>query len=202
MRKMIFLLLALISSQARAASLDIEVKKIENHVETIQVKVQGTIEYQILFEVIGKEGQTIDEFAAQISPLLREWSDETHFEACGVIATDGKKYGIQIGSAKSHIGCTNFHDLTPEGMTSTNKTIHSHGTDQKFQVSEVDTKLMGETYGGGSYGKNTRRNFQFMSGQDLSTFSDADFSGGEGYLAIPNGGLLYQEGKRKIKKVR
>ena len=143
----------------------------------------------------------MDEFAAQVGPLLRAWSDSTGFEACGVIATNGKQHGIRVGSVHSHIGCLNSPELVPDGMTSTDITIHSHGTDQKFQVSAIDIKLMGDTYAGGSYGKQTRRHFQNMSGQDLDEFSQADFLGGAGYLAGTNGSLLFQDGTSQIKRI-
>ena len=106
----------------------------------------------------------MDEFAAQVGPLLRAWSDSTGFEACGVIATNGKQHGIRV-------------------------------------VSAIDIKLMGDTYAGGSYGKQTRRHFQNMSGQDLDEFSQADFLGGAGYLAGTNGSLLFQDGTSQIKRI-
>lgn len=180
---------------------EMSVEAFEDRFLTIDIRGGGRFKYQMLFEVVGPAGQSMDDFAASVAPLLRTWSDGTAHEACGVIATDGQRFGIQIGSAGSHIGCTNFPELVPEGMRTTGITIHSHGTDQRFNVSAVDIKLMGETYAGGSYGKNTRRNFAVMGGQSLNDFSDADYTGGAGYLAGTDGKVLFQDGKSRASRL-
>lgn len=202
MRSLIALLLTLVSAPLLAQDTPLQVNRFEAQFETFDVRDLGRFKYQVLFEVIGSEGQSMDAFAAQVSPLLRAWSDSTGFEACGVIATNGKRHGIRVGSVHSHIGCLNSPELVPDGMTSTDITIHSHGTDQKFQVSAIDIKLMGDTYAGGSYGKQTRRHFQNMSGQDLDEFSQADFLGGAGYLAGANGVLMFQDGTSNTRRVK
>jgi hypothetical protein len=139
---------------------------------------------------------TIDEFAREVSPLLREYSDKTGYEACGVIARNGDNYAIIANTNKSHIACANDDSIIPTGMLSTGTTIHSHGTDKRFMINANDIILLGENAGGGSYGSGTRRNFQRMDGQALDRFSDIDLAGGAGYLATPTG-VIYHSGNKK-----
>ena len=144
----------------------------------------GAKEYphEHLFEVVGSYGITRDQFAAELAPRLREYSDETGHEACGVIATDGERFGIRVGTSGSHIGCVNIHSNVPDGMTDTGYTIHSHGTDRPFNVNRADKLFIPESHHG-------RRRIE---GQVLDRFSPQDLLA-PGYLATPNG-VIFQSG--------
>lgn len=111
--------------------------------ERISIPGLGVVDYEFLFEVVGQEEQTMDDFASEIGPRLREFSDRTGFEACGVIATDGQRFGAVIGSNRSHVACANFSSKVPAGMRDTGETIHSHGRERGFKANRNDLTLQG-----------------------------------------------------------
>ena len=106
-------------------------EEVAGEVQRIRIPGLGMLDYQRLFEVVSEPGESLDAFALRISPRLRDFSDESEFEACGVIATDGQGgYGIVVGTNRSHIACANFFlSRLPAGMKATEQTIHSHGVD-------------------------------------------------------------------------
>lgn len=157
-------------------------------VEYVRVPGIGRVAYQFLFEELSEPGESLDSFASRIGPRLRAYSDATEFEACGVIATDGKSFGVVVGSSHSHIACVNFSSIVPSGMVSTNETIHSHGVDSRFVANNNDKVLQGQTFQG-------RAGIMSVNGQKLDNFSAMDIQSGPGYLAAPNGLVLHQAGK-------
>lgn len=162
-------------------------------IEVLQVPRIGRLEYQRLFEVVSDRGESLDDFALRVGPRLRAFSDETGFEACGVLATDGVRFGIVVGSSRSHVACVNFGSKVPEGMTNTGQTIHSHGKPGRRRANAADLKLMGR-------GEMRLDRGGMMSGQSLTAFSDMDFAGGPGYLAIP-GGVIHQNGNATVRRI-
>lgn len=152
-------------------------------VERIQVPGIGRLDYQRLFEEVSKPGETLDAFALRIGPRLRAYSDATGFEACGVLATDGERFGVVVGTNRAHIACANRSAFVPAGMKTTGETIHSHGLDSSFQVNRSDRLLL----------RLPGTAMVTMSGQKLDAFSPMDFHGGPGYLVTPTG-VLHQQG--------
>ena len=146
--------------------------------------VAGELPYEHLFTEVSQPGESRDDFAARIAPQLRAYSDETGFEACGVIATDGERFGAVIGTSKSHIGCANYHGKVPEGMRSDNVTIHSHGGDRSFGVNKADRRFLGERL---------PSHVRSIHGQVLDQFSALDYAE-PGSLATPSG-IIYQDGR-------
>ena len=169
----------------------------------VDVPGYGVISYKALFEMHSEAGESMDAFAMRVAPRLRAFSDETHFEACGVIAVaaDGR-FGVIVGTNESHIGCVNAHELIPEGMTSTQQTIHSHGTDATVRPNKSDLALYEKYLGKYGMGYNTGRPRAFMklSGQDVNYFSDQDHYGEDGYLAAGSGEVLHHT-KRQVRTV-
>ncbi len=149
-------------------------------VERIKLPGIGAVDYQHLFTETSEPGETMDAFAARLSPRLRAFSDETGFEACGVIATDGERFGAVIGSNRSHIACANFNSKVPAGMRATGQTIHSHGKERHFRANRNDLALNGQAFAG-------ERGLRGVAGQNLREFSELDYDGGAGYLATPEG---------------
>lgn len=171
-----------------------------NPIEQIDVRGLGRLEYQHLFTETSAEGETLDAFVLRISPRLRAFSDATGFEACGVLAKSGDRHGVVIGTNRSHMACGNFPDFVPEGMEPTKLTIHSHGRNNSNKPNKNDRVLAGNQLDSYGLGLNTRRPIQILGGQDIDEFSDRDFQGGAGYLAIP-GGALFQDGTKKQRRV-
>lgn len=159
-------------------------------IERIHVPSLGaTIPYERLFEAKSEPGETMDAFALRIGPRLRAFSDASHFEACGMIATDGQRFGAVIGSNHSHIACANFPALVPAGMTSTGKTIHSHGVDKAVSFNKTDLILSGAS---------DKSSFKMVHGQNTSKFSEADLDGWPGYLATPTGAIFHDGWKVRV----
>ena len=162
-------------------------------VEYVRIPGIGRVAYQFLFEEISEQGESLDAFALRIGPRLRAYSDETGYEACGVLATDGELFGVVIGSNRAHIACANFNALRPMGMKPTGQTIHSHGVDGRFHANRNDVALQGQFFAG-------QMGIKGVAGQKLNAFSNMDYEGGPGYLATPTG-VIHQQGEGTVRQV-
>lgn len=127
-------------------------------------------------------GQTEQAFLQDVGHALRAYSDRTHLEACAEIASDGTRYGVNITTSGSHIGCAISTADIPASMTATGETIHSHGGLGSFNANHADLMFLG--------GRATTDALVTVHGQDLSHFSPEDLDGPHGYLATP-AGLIY-----------
>lgn len=163
-------------------------------VELVNVPGLGAVPYQKLFEEASNDGESLDAFMLRIGVRLRDFSDASKHEACGVVATDGQRFGVVIGTNGAHIACANFPWKVPQGMRAIGETIHSHGADKLANINKVDRLFRGEELVSG-------RRVSSVSGQDLAMFSREDFTGGPGYLAIPGGRVLHQSGKSTVREV-
>lgn len=157
-----------------------------------------TVPYVFLFEEFSREGESRDQFMARIAPKLRAFSDETSFEACGVIAENEKGvFGIRVGSNNSHIACVNVHDFVPLGMTASRVTIHSHGTEKGYKPNKSDFLLRPDL--GAKLGYGAGRPMNIRRGQDLNMFSEVDIATGEeGYLATETGVIFQSKSGRVV----
>lgn len=163
-------------------------------VRQINIDNIGKVPYEFLFEETSVNGETMDQFMARIAPRLVAYSEETGFEACGVIATKGDAFGIRIGSNHSHVACANFRAMIPDGMEATPYTIHSHGKGAaKMNVADMRFRGIPET-------ARSQRMFGTLYGQDRDKFSDQDLKGAAGYLATPNG-LIHHNAKGVIRVI-
>lgn len=167
------------------------------HASDSPVAMAGTVNvaalpYEAIGQLTSEAGETEQAFLARIAPQLRTYSDRTGFEACGMVATDGAShFGVVLGSNHSHIGCVNDPTRVPDGMTSTGRTIHSHGRQGlRVRATEADWILMG----------NPQDPPHYIGGFDLSHFSDQDYQQ-PGYLATPNG-LIFQAGARQVETIK
>lgn len=142
----------------------------------IEIKGLGRFPYQRLFEAISKDGETMDEFIVRIGPELRKFSNDHHYEACGVIATDSERFGIIVGTNNAHTSCVNFHDMLPKNMKSTGMTVHSHIAHGTYKANRTDLiGLRGTAAGSRAYvGQN-------WSSGNPDRFSDTDMTA-PGYL--------------------
>lgn len=158
-------------------------------VERIFIPGFGPITYQHLFTQTSEAGETMDAFAARIAPRLREFSDATGFEACGVIATDGERFGAVIGTNGAHTACVNFHAKAPAGMAFTGQTIHSHTHKARYRANRSDLIVLGS---GARLG-------QVVRGGHPDLFSDEDYAA-PGYM-VSTGAVWHQEGKGTEREV-
>lgn len=160
-------------------------------IKRVEVPGLGTIDYLRLFEAVSEPGESLDNFALRIGPNLRAFSDDTGFEACGIIASDGERFGVIVGSSQAHALCANFTDKVPEGMKANGQTIHSHPRGDSYKINATDRAFLGPLYRIGD--RYTRSN--------RGVFSADDFSAGPGYLVSPSGAIYYQAGRDSVRKI-
>lgn len=177
--------------------LPVQASNLPGPLEQVQVQGIGTVNYQHLFTEIGRRGESLDDFVVRLAPKLVDYSAASGFEACGMLATDGDRFGIVAGTSRSHVACVSFYRKVPEGMTATEESIHSHGR-ARFNPNANDRALQPS----GIAGKGAFRGVagQRVGGERLEEFSDMDFEL-PGYLAIP-GGVLHQRGEGTVRTVR
>lgn len=147
----------------------------------------GVVEFERLFEAVGEPGESPDALALRVAPRLRAYSDATGFEACGVLATDGARFGVVVGSTRSHAACGSFLEAVPAGMEATAETIHSHRTGGVYRANENDAALMGGRVG------------QRFKSASPDEFSREDFHA-PGYL-VGARGVWHQAGRRTARQV-
>ncbi len=165
-----------------------------SHVQAKEINA-STLPYEHLFDEVSKEGETLDAFAQRIAPRLYAYSKETGYEACGVLAFQGDRFSVVVGTSLSHVACVNYASKVQAGFTPSVKTIHSHGGKKTFEASATDLILLGKD-AFGSRSRSTQR----VTGQNVHDFSGTDFEGGPGYLATPDG-VIFQEGRGKVRQV-
>lgn len=166
--------------------------------EMIYLPNLGKIPYAQLFEETSKDGESLEAFMARVGVRMREFSDQTGFEACAAVASDGKnRYGVTVGTNTSHIACAILAKKVPDGMTAMYKTIHTHGENKTTQMNPVDMKFRGVPENA-----RARRMHGTVWGQTLNAFSDLDLKGPPGYLATPGGGLLHHDGEGVVHEVK
>lgn len=183
MRGFLFVVLALLS----APGLTMDFVNPESPLQRLEVAGIGRVDYQRLFTETSQEGETMDAFIVRIAPRLRAYSDSTGFEACGVVATDGQRFGVVIGSNRSHAACGNVDAFVPGGMKPTGQTVHSHRTGGLYRANENDRALMGGRVGA-----------SFKSAHP-DEFSPEDFQA-KGYL-VGEGAVFHQTSKRSVRRV-
>lgn len=185
MRAFLFLVLASLSTPILAMDLMVP----DSAVQRLEVAGIGRVDYQRLFTETSQEGETLDAFVVRIAPRLRAYSDATGFEACGVLATDGQRFGVVVGSIRAHAVCVNSRLFLPEGMTPVGQTLHSHPRGSSYRVNEQDRLFLGMLT-------------PLRSTQERGRpgFSPEDFSSGSGYVVERNR-VLHQEGPDNIREL-
>lgn len=155
--------------------------------------------YTELFTDASQQGESKDDFLFRVAKRMRAYSDETGFEACGMIAkatNDGvDTYSIVAGTSTSHLACAIYSSKIPAGTVATKEGIHSHGRVAQFRMNRADRILSGVSDDPRSISQ------AVVYGQNLNAFSEQDLSGIAGYLATENG-LLYHDTKGAITTIR
>lgn len=130
------------------------------------------------------DNENINDFIKRISPFVYDYSKNTGYETCGVIASNGQNYSIVMGSNQSHIVCLNIPNLTLEGYFPTGETLHTHPgpAGGSFVVNKTDKFILGPLA-------------PIKSVRGQGGFSEDDYKSGPGYV-IENSRVLYQNGKK------
>ncbi|TAA41534.1 hypothetical protein [Pseudoxanthomonas winnipegensis] len=148
----------------------------------------GEVKYQFLFKEKSLAGESMDDFSFRISERLRSFSDETGYEACGVIAKNGTNYSVVIGTNEAHAMCLNSSFFIDDGYESVGMTIHSHPRSSTYIVNKQDQVILG---------KLERVGTRYDTGDQKRLFSKEDYASGPGYLVSPFGDVYKQEGSAK-----
>ena len=159
-------------------------------VTKVSIAGVGLVDYQRLFTVESEPGESMDAFAVRIGPRIKAYSEQSGFEACGVIAQKDDKYSVVVGTNFGYVVCVNSGNLVVEGFKHAGATIHSHGKDGKFRPSKTDLAFMGQHFSG------RNPNLTVVHGQKANEFSQEDHKSGAGYLAGSDGKLFHQANGR------
>lgn len=143
-----------------------------------------TVPAQLLGEETAPAGTSLDAFAVQLAPVLRQHTAETGHEACAMFcrAPDGA-LAARVFTIGSHTACPIVVSC-PKGYTPTAENIHSHGERGKFQVNAADKVLLDKA----RIGERIRRG-------NPEVFSEEDAHGGATYLVSPLA-VQHFDGKR------
>lgn len=129
---------------------------------------------------------------ASVADVLQKHSQDTGHEACAQICKSSNQYGAVVTTVGSHIMCP-VTNLCPEGFTPTNVGIHSHPGGHSYKINPVDKILLNSPfYKVGATEKRGKNN----------AFSEEDFAAGPGYMVNVQGEIFYQEGPKKVRKIR
>lgn len=136
--------------------------------------------------------ETEENLVASVAPILQLHSEQTGHEACAQICKSSNQYGAVVTTVGSHIMCP-VTNLCPEGFTPTNVGIHSHPGGHSYKINPVDKILLNSPfYKVGATEKRGKNN----------AFSDEDFASGAGYMVNAQGEIFYQDGPKKVRKIR
>lgn len=133
-----------------------------------------------------------EELVRSVSGVLQKHSQDTGHEACAQICKSSNQYAAMVTTVGSHIMCP-VTNLCPEGFTPTHVGIHSHPGGHSYKINPVDKILLNSPfYKVGATEKRGKNN----------AFSDEDFASGAGYMVNAQGEIFYQDGPKKIRKIR
>lgn len=149
-------------------------------------------EYPIYFDTLGsfisQKDESKDDFLIRVSHFMRDYTDKTGWEVCGVIqenASNKKEYAIQVVTNASKIACLSV-DIESPTFVSTDERIHTHPRVGLQYASLQDSRMLG-----------------IPCGQRMQTnpfdFSPQDLKSESGYLVTPSrfaskkAQLLYQK---------
>lgn len=167
MRAFLFLVLALAATLMASSAV----------AQTMQVPGVGTVPYDRLFSEVSEPGETVTAFVLKVAPKFAAYTRETGYEACAVIATNGGRFGIVVGSNHSQLSCV-LVGAMPAGMRSTGESIHSHPATGRITLTDTDRRFLKIPAGVPTYAT------------DPDEFSEMD---GPGFLvSTSTGRVLYQ----------
>jgi hypothetical protein len=153
----------------------------------------GGLPYEHIADYTSNPGESEHAFLIRMVPVFRAWANKTAMEACAEIGSDGAgRYGLVVGTSRSHLGCVIDDARVLPGMAGTGETIHTHGRCAPFAANRADMVLMDPATASAVDAVRAMRR-PLLNGQTLDQFSAADYNSGPGYLATPTG-LIYQHG--------
>jgi len=138
---------------------------------------------------VSEAGEDKTAFLRRVAVAAQAWTAETGFETCGMVATDGQRWGLRLITLRSQVDCVFAPGVAPEGMHTTSETFHTH---PRASVSGY-LKLTAETRTSlKSLGE--RSPPSGVQVENDNEFSARDYAAGPGYL-VTNGRLLFQGGR-------
>lgn len=139
-----------------------------------------------------KPGESREDFVKRLAVPMHDYTAQTRFEACGILAHNMKtdQWRVQVTTNHSHMGCIEVlfddPDFIPQPLS-----IHTHPKGGGVTPNAQDVAMFPQRGMRVGYGR--------MS-LDSEDFSQIDYTGGAGYVVLPGAGLfgspsvLYQDG--------
>ena len=146
-----------------------------------------TIYFEDLGAFVSKNTENKEQFLTRVSHFIRQYTDQTGWEACGLIHENSnqKQWAVQVVTNASHIACKSLEMDNPD-YAATTETIHSHPKPGGFNVTLQDQRMSGNLCGSW---RNTQP-FDFSS-KDLQAESSYLIIPGKKFSSKPQ--LLYQK---------
>lgn len=142
-------------------------------------------------EHISEPGETLENFLMRdVGPALNSFTRETGHEGCGVIATDGARFAVRLGSDGVQHGCAIHLADVPTGFTSTREHIHSHPNMPILRLTRRDREWSAHHW--------SQSPPRELRNDGKAGFSPADYAAGPGWLVV-SGRLMHQAGPRAIR---
>ncbi len=146
-------------------------------------------ERQALGQYLSEPGEGLPDFLKRVGSALYAYTNRTGNEACGLIATNGERFSVRLGTDGVQRGCAIHHSDIEGGFQSTGESIHSHPT-RTTRLADRDKAWMA------AYGMPMASNWNINR---KVGFSPEDFTGGPGWL-VDNKQLFHQTGPGQVTK--
>lgn len=160
---------------------------------SLSAQERSSIEQTEVATVISDDSEDLENWLlAKVAPVLAAYTEKSGHEVCGFIAqnSDGSRYGVKLMTSNGAITCINNSEYSPEGMTSSKATIHSHPQRSMIIPSSADEAHYAENPM--SIGHVIKRGRPEKIA--YKKFSAGDYRNGAGYL-VSDGSLTFQSGK-------
>lgn len=169
------------------------------------VLAHGPQEVQVKAHLLGSHvsepGETKEMFVLRVAAEMQRWTDLTGNEACGVLATDGQRWGVSLTTQQAQVLCFFAREVVPAGMTATGENIHSHPTPDKGHLRiTAETRQVLRDVGDRVLLKRVKDANGGRLRVEVEGFSTDDYAAGPGYLVV-NGRLYFQAGRGTQREV-
>lgn len=182
--RLLVLLLAFLASPAFAS-------------EPREVQVKA----HLLGSHVSAPGETKEAFVLRVAAEMQRWTDRTGNEACGVLTTDGQRWGVSLTTQQAQVLCFFAREVVPAGMTATDENIHSHPTPDKGHLRiTAETRQVLRDVGDRVLLKRVKDANGGRLRVEVEGFSTDDYAAGPGYLVV-NGRLYFQAGRGTQREV-
>ncbi|WP_372381383.1 hypothetical protein [Xanthomonas sp. NCPPB 1754] len=144
---------------------------------------QGGWERRHLGDYVSGPGESLPDFLRRTGRVLHEFTRQSGNEACGAIASDGRRFSLRLYTDGVPHGCAIRTNEVLEGFAYTGETIHSHPWQKVLKMTPAATAWSRQHRDGNERASSLRND-------GASGFSKADRANGDGWL-VAGGSLLH-----------